>query len=370
LLANAQCIHTQRWARYFVERGHSVSVISFDPGDLAGVAIHALARRTSLKPLAYLWALPRIRRLLTKIRPDILHAHYAISYGVLGYLSGFRPLVIGAWGSDVLVSPRGSKARWAVLSRALRSADLVTSLAGHITQTMVDHGVPRQKIETLPFGVDTNVFYPPEDGQLRSVDVICTRKLEPIYDIDTLLRALVQVISKRPTLRCVLAGDGPSRQSLRALAAQLKIEKHILWLGWIPSRELAAWLRRSEIYVSPSLSDGTSTALTEAMACGCYPIVSDIAANRPWIEAGKTGLLFPPSDADALAGQILHALEAGELRRSVISINRQTVEMKANWHKIMAGIEERYWQLARKTQLNDLHRETRTGIENRVGVSD
>ena len=154
LLGNAASIHIQRWAKFFIERGHEVQIISLSPGAVDGAKVHYVAWWPPIKQVGYLAALPRIRRLVKQISPDVLHSHYAISYGVLGALTGFRPLVIGAWGSDILVTPGTSKLRWAVLGRALRRADLITSLADHITSVLIERGVPEEKIETVPFGGD------------------------------------------------------------------------------------------------------------------------------------------------------------------------------------------------------------------------
>jgi glycosyltransferase involved in cell wall biosynthesis len=127
----------------------------------------------------------------------------------------------------------------------------------------------------------------------------------------------------------------------------LGIEKHLRWLGWLSPAELAIWFRRAKVYVSPSLSDGTSTALTEAMACGCFPVVSDIVANHPWVENGRTGLLFPPSDPGALGKYLLEALESESLRKEALAINREKVNKDANLYTIMGNVEERYDQLVK-----------------------
>jgi glycosyltransferase involved in cell wall biosynthesis len=110
---------------------------------------------------------------------------------------------------------------------------------------------------------------------------------------------------------------------------------------------MAIWLRRAKVYVSPSLSDGTSTALTEAMACGCFPVVSDIVANHAWVENGRTGLLFPPSDPEALGKCLLEALESETLRKEALAINREKVNKDANLDTIMGSVVERYGQLVR-----------------------
>jgi len=348
LLGNAASIHLQRWAKFFIQKGHEVQIISLSPSTVEGAKVHHVTWWPPIKHLGYLAALPRIRRLVRHISPDVLHCHYAISYGVLGSLTGFKPLAIGAWGSDILVSPGTSKLRWAVLMRALRRADLITSLADHITSELIERGVPKEKVETLPFGVDMDLFHARGNSLIDGeVDVICTRNFDDGYNVGALLRALPRIIARHPNLTCVLAGDGPHKGALKSLSETLDIESHLIWLGWISATELAMWLRRAKVYVSPSLSDGTSTALTEAMACGCFPVVSDIPANRPWVQNGKTGLLFPPSDPNALGNCVLDALESETLRENALLMNRQKVNNTANWHTIMERIEARYQRLIR-----------------------
>ena len=304
-----------------------------------------------MKIVGYSLTLPRIRRLVAEISPDVVHAHYAISYGVLGAFSGFRPLVIGAWGSDILVSPGRSKIRWAILRHSMKKADLIISLAEHITQVLIENGIEGGKIDTLPFGVNTGVFFrPSEEEESREIDVISSRNFDQLYNIEALLKAVKIAKGKRPNLRLVLAGDGARRELLKDLSRQLGIAENITWLGWMLPDELAGWLRRSKIYVSPSLSDGTSTALTEAMASGCFPIASAIEANRPWIRDGETGFLVPESRPDQLAERILIALESPDLRRKAAKLNEATVQERANWHSIMDRVERHYFSLVKSAR--------------------
>jgi len=349
LLGNAASIHIQRWAGFFVKKGYELHIISFSAGAVDGATVHHVSWWTPIKSVGYLATLPRIRRLIREISPDILHAHYAISYGVLGGLTGFRPLAIGAWGSDILVIPGTSKIRWKVLLYALRRADLITSLADHITHALVERGIPAAKIKTIPFGVDTQLFHPlPDAKRPQPYDVICTRNFDTGYNVAALLRALPAVIRRHPQLTCLLAGDGPQKDSLKNLASELGIENNLRWLGWLSPQELAQRLRQTKVYVSPSLSDGTSTALTEAMASGSFPVVSDIEANRPWIENGATGLLFPPSDSMALSDCVLRALASQSFRSEALELNREKVETDANWRSIMKSVEGFYLQLVMK----------------------
>jgi glycosyltransferase involved in cell wall biosynthesis len=355
LLGNASSIHIQRWAGFFVGKGYELHIISLSPGTVEKAEVHYVRWWPPIKTIGYVLAIPRIRRLVRQISPDVLHAHYAVSYGVLGSLAGFKPLVIGAWGSDILVTPGTSKIRWSVLLRALHRADVITSLAEHITRTLIERGVSASRIETIPFGVDTQLFRPLSESECaQPYDLICTRNFDTVYNIATLLRALPLIVKRHPHFVCLLAGDGPQNESLRRLAAELGVENNLRWLGWLPPQELAHLLRQTKIYVSPSLSDGTSTALTEAMASGCFPVVSDIEANRPWVVSGSNGLLFSPADPRALADCVLKALECEQLRESALHVNREKVERQANWQAIMERVDEIYRHLVIQHQQSPL----------------
>lgn len=345
-LASALSVHTQRWAAYFSGRGHSVHLISFHPVSIRGVQVYPLFLLWPIKEVTYLLALPKVKWLVQKIRPDILHAHYASSYGFLGALTGYHPLVTSAWGSDVLLGPKESRlARW-VVQFALERAALVTSMAHHMTRTLIELGVPRDKILTLPFGADTTIFHPqlPEPGQ-RAIDIICTRNFEPIYNLELLIRALRWVIARRPETECVLVGDGPLRTELKRLAQELGVESNVKWVGRVPLPEVAEWLRRAKVFVTPALSDGNNVSLNEAMACGCFPIASDIPANREWLVDGETGFIVPGDRPEVLAERILQAFDSEMLRRQAADRNWLTVQARTNWHTSMVLMEEHYRRL-------------------------
>src|SRR5580704_5301543 len=125
-LANAASIHTQRWATHFSKRGHDVTVISLTYATIPGVTVRWIGPDPNVRGrIAYLLCLPRLRRALRELKPDILHAHYAGGYGLTAALAGDYPLVLTAWGSDVLILPKSSRTlRWLV-KFALRRADLV-----------------------------------------------------------------------------------------------------------------------------------------------------------------------------------------------------------------------------------------------------
>jgi len=132
-LADAQSIHTKRWVSYFADRGHEVHLISTESikvDEIKNVKIHVLKGLRRIKVVSFLInflpSIIQVRRLIKKTKPDIVHAHYVSTYGLLGVLTGFHPIIITPWGSDILVVSKKSKILELVTGIILRKANLIT----------------------------------------------------------------------------------------------------------------------------------------------------------------------------------------------------------------------------------------------------
>jgi glycosyltransferase involved in cell wall biosynthesis len=113
----------------------------------------------------------------------------------------------------------------------------------------------------------------------------------------------------------------------------------------IPHARMAPTLAGAQVYVSTSLSDSTSVSLLEAMAAGAFPVVTDIEANREWIEDGRNGFLVPVDDPAVLASRIIAALADPELRRRARAHNLELVRRRASWRANMDAIERLFRRL-------------------------
>ncbi len=350
LLANAVSIHTRRWATHFAAHGHEVTVVSLSDGEIPGVPVWKVGSDPATRGrLAYLLAVPEVRRALKTIDPDVVHAHYAGGYGLLGALAGRHPLVVSAWGSDVLVVPRAEPLmRW-VITQCLNRADLVTSVAVHMTATMRALGV-KGEILTNPLGVDTATFHPRSGkaagpAQLEEASaplLVSTRHLEPIYNMGLLIEAMPEILLKHPGATAAILGGGSLRAELEARTRELGIAKSVTFVGRRTEIEVADYLSRADVYVSTSLSDGNNISLNEAMACGAFPVVTDIPANREWIEDGQTGYLVDVNDPGQLAARVVEALGKAELRQRAAERNWELVRQGASWKNAMMRMELEY----------------------------
>jgi glycosyltransferase involved in cell wall biosynthesis len=332
---------------HFAAQGHEVHICTFRPGVAEHATVHPLLSGRLRSKAQYLMALPRLRRILASVDPDVVHAFYVTSYGLLGSLSCPDRLVLNAMGSDILLGPRDTIWRRWLVSHALARARMILSVAPHLTERLVSLGAPPDKVETFPRGIDTSLFHPGETpvGQ-RGPTVICVRKMEPLYNHAVLLEAAPKILARNPEVRFVLCGDGSLKADLRAKIENLGVTKAFTFLGDTPHAQLPELLRQASVYFSGAVSDGTSVSLLEAMGAGAYPIVTDIAANRDWIEDGVNGSLFPSNDSEALAERILRALGDASARDEAARRNQEIVRQRASWSEGTRRLGEVYRRVA------------------------
>jgi L-malate glycosyltransferase len=358
-LASANSIHSYRWIKYFADKGNEIHWISLQKNefdDLKNVKFYLLKQYPTKFLDIILNAIP-VKKLIKEIKPDILHAHYAGVNGILGALSGFHPFVLTAWGSDILVAGKNFLMK-PLIKLALKRADLITCDAEHMKEAMIKLGVNPEKIKIIYFGIDTKKFSPgPKDEELiRKLGiencpvVISLRNLEPIYDVETLIRAIPLVLKEISSVKFIIAGKGSEEEKLKNLAKELKVSESVRFVGFIPNNELPKYLRTVDVYVSTSLSDaGISASTAEAMACGLPVIITKTGENEKWVKDGEGGYLIPIKNPEILAKKIIYLIKNEKLTKEFGKVNRITIEEKNNYYKEMEKMEKLYEEIAKKS---------------------
>ncbi len=363
-LGSAESIHMLKWAKFFSAKGHKVHLISYASSinnyDFGEIEMHFINKIFPIQtwPFNTIINLPitimRIRKLLRTIRPDIIHAHYVFDYGSLASWLNFHPLIITAWGSDILINPNKSIYSKLVVKYILKKSDLITCDAGHMKEAIIKLGVKEPEIEIVNFGVDTKKFSPgleneklkKELGILGYGTVISLRSLEPIYDIESLIKAIPLVIEEFPKIKFLIISEGSQDKELKKKAENLGVKENINFLGRIPNEELPKYLRLANVYISTSLSDGGIAASTaEAMACGLPVIITDVGDNKKWVKDGRNGFLIPVKSPKILAEKIIYLLKNKNIRERFGEINRKIIEEENNYYKEMAKMENIYYEL-------------------------
>ena len=365
---NLQSVHLQRRVRNFVEKGHEVHIITREPSEIVDVHVHVFVSHSissffyKIPIIARLFyslhkyfEINRLKKLINKINPDLIDAHYLTDYGILASKINFHPLVITCWGSDILIAPaKFGEKHVKEMEKALTRADLVIVASRYMEEELIKMGI-NKNIIVNPFGVDVSKFNPhgKKIGAMKEKYggkkiIINTRNLEPVYDVECLIKAFSYVIKQNNNVILLICGGGSLEDNLKRLTNNLGMDKYIHFLGKISHERMPNYLRSADIYVSTSLSDGTSISLLEAMTCGIFPIVTDIPGNRPWITHDKNGFLFEKGDYDKLSELILKSIGSKELIKNAAKINQEIVKEKGNWEKNIKEIENLYANLVER----------------------
>jgi len=349
---------------YFAGRGHEAHLISsrfttgYDGFD-SRIQMHPLARLLPqiwmlsgyLNGIAWLF---QIRALIKRIKPDIVNAHYIGVPAYLAVVSGFHPLVLTAWGSDILIDAKRNRIRRFLAGYSLGKADRITCDGENTREEMVRLRADAGKIRLIYHGVDTQKFNPKQREQSLKEDpglsisptIISVRMLEPVYDVESLVKAMPLVLRRIPEAKLIIAGDGEQRGYLENLAVSLAISNAIRFVGRIPHDELPGYLASADVYISTSLSDGGIAVSTfEAMASGLPVVVTDCGDIRKWITDGESGFIVPLKAPEVMAAKIIYLLESKDTRVKFGKSAREVVEQRADYEKEMLKMENLYKEL-------------------------
>lgn len=351
LLANAASTHTEKWAVALSERGWEVEILSFLPAELPKVKVHVIPRLAGDKVdviLRQAW----VREKVAELKPDLIHAHYATSFGLLGALTRRHPFVISAWGSDIFSFPRSSFLHRSLLKWILRHADVLCSSSEIMAQEMHRYMVPEQVVEIIPFGVDMTRFSPPQGehgsetgaypkNSVTDVPVVfgVAKGLHPVYGLDLLIEAFAQVHCHFPHTLLRIAGDGPQRCSLETLAKNLGVTECIEWLGQLPNANVAAFYQSVDIVVIPSRQESFGVTAVEGSACARPVIASRVGGLTEVIVEGETGLLVPPESISELGKAMERLIKDPTLRDTMGRQGRANVLRHYDWHKNVTQME-------------------------------
>ena len=349
-------IHDRRFIDKFMEKGYEVHVVSFTNirmGDMDGITFHSfpiefgeesltLAGGVKLVP-DMIRATTFLRKVLKEIKPDILHAGFVQKDGFPSALTGYHPFLLMPWGSDILVHPKKSFLIKMLTKFTLRRADRITCDAEFVKREIIRiSGFPEDKIVVFPWGIDLKKFNPDfENGfdtrkRLSWGDkkiLIMTRPFKLVYGIEYFLNALTKVVKEVPDVRILLCGDGPLKEGFIRFVKEHSLDDYVFFAGLIPNDELPKYYNAADVYVSTSLSDGTSLSLLEAMACGLPTVVTDVPANLEWVVDGENGSVVPRRDSKALSEKLIRLLRDETMQKEFARKNIKIAKERADWNR-------------------------------------
>ncbi len=303
-----------------------------------------------------------LRRIIRRIKPDLIHAGPIQTCAFIAVLTGFRPILTMSWGFDLMKDVERGWWWKQMTYYVLRHTQYFTSDAMVTRDKAVAYGMNPDRTVVFPWGVDLAHFAPHSAPRTshKGFTLFCNRSWEPNYGVDVLARAFARVAAQRPEVSLLLLNGGSQAHIIRQILNSGGVVDRVTFAGQIGHRDLPRYYHMADLYISPSHVDGSSVSLMEALACGLPCLVSDIPANKEWVFENENGWLFPDGNADALAAKILAAIEN---RKSLVEIGKnarvvaeERADWKKNFNKLLAAYEQTVQNSFKEAEYCSLHK--------------
>jgi glycosyltransferase involved in cell wall biosynthesis len=333
-------------ATELVRRGHRVQIITRavsarpEREVVGGATVWRLIRPREWGPLFGATFVGTLCRALHRLRNeyDLVHCHQglweAVGTGLVAPGMGKPSVVQPAAGGEYGEMRQWSRTRGrSILRRIMLRNSHFVAISHQIESELARFGVAADRLTRLASGVDTSTFSPGPPDQLEHLParprVLFLGRLHPQKNLLRLIDAW-PAVRRRVPASLLLAGDGPQRNELHAATERLGIADSVHFIGSV--KYPADYLRAADIFVLPSVAEGMSNSLLEAMAVGLPVIVSNIAGNTDLVTDGTTGLLADPHDtstwSDAVIRLLMQPAEAARLGAAArdLAVSRYSIQ--------------------------------------------
>ena len=304
-----------------------------DDIEALGWPVITMDQPEGLRPGAVL----RIANLLRTWKADVLHTHdpKTLIYGApAARLARVAHIVHTCHGNVLLPASRAARA----FRLAFWFADTMVCVSDGTVRQMAELGIDPRRMQVILNGIDTALFDfagpSPEGGG------VTVARLSPEKDIDSLVRAMAIIREAYPSFQLEIAGDGVCMSDLRARVRELGLEGHVKFLGQV--RDVRGVLEKSSLFILPSLTEGISLTLLEAMACGLPVVATRVGGTPEVVVDGETGLLVHPGSPAELAQAILSLLQDPERSRQMGVRARQRIEQHFDVRHMVEKYEAMY----------------------------
>lgn len=286
-LTDINSIHSERWLMNAVKFGYKVSVFSLTSlrknlsDELDDVEIHSFelesdyARKTGrFAKLKYFRAISAVRNVVKNDQPDIIHVHYASSYGMLGMFVKHPNKILSIWGSDVYEFPQRSLVHKILFKTILKSYNVLCSTSKDMKREIQLY--TNKKPNLTPFGIDLIRFSCSPKNQSETLKIGTVKTLEKVYGIDRLIHLFSAYHKINENSELLIYGEGAEKESLMALVYSLGLSGKVHFKGFVSGDDLVKAFHSLDIFVALSRRESFGVAVLEAQAVGLPVLVSDV----------------------------------------------------------------------------------------------
>lgn len=357
LLASGASIHTVRWLNGLSEAGHDVHLITqHSPSSHISDSVSVNELPFGGMPGYYLnWS--SVKKILNKIQPDILNAHYASGYGTTARLTGFHPYVLSVWGSDVYDFPGKSWLHNQLIQKNLRAADHLASTSicmAEQTRTIMRENA---EIAITPFGVELDKFLLKRNDKRAQITIGTVKALAPKYGIDTLIEAFALVRQKLrecsfvTDTRLKIVGEGPQRGEIESLVSHLNLSGCVQLTGSVAHEEVPDILEEMDIFIALSREESFGVAVIEAGAASLPVVVSDVGGLPEVTIDGVTGFVVKKDDPQDAADKLVSLCKNHELRARMGKAGYKHVSDHYDWSVCLENMVDVYKNAIKRAKI-------------------
>jgi glycosyltransferase involved in cell wall biosynthesis len=323
--------------------------------DIKGLKnLKIISRKPLVRSFPLFTELLHFRKVYKKFRPDAVHTGYVWQVGILASIFNIHPHLSMPWGSDILLQPEKHRLIKSIVRKVMNQCDHIHCDAEFVKQKIKeDYKIPDEKISVFPRGIDLKLFTTLDKTECRKklgiekdkFVIHFNRHFEPVYDIDSLLKGFKMFASNKDNVLLMLISAGSLENKAARFIKDNKLGLKVMNKRKIPNSLMPVYLGASDVYLSTSLSDGTSLSLLEAMAMGLGIIVTDVPAIKEWIKE-ENGIIIRRNNPH----DVSESLEKYYLDRQMIllhgKINIAIAKEKADWDKNYLKLKEIYKSIA------------------------
>jgi L-malate glycosyltransferase len=292
---------------------------------------------------------------------------YANVFGLPGAALAGVPVRIG---SRRELNPDKTPGQIRLQRQAYRCATKVVANSQAARAMLEQEGLPSTSIAVIPNGIDAGAFAQRADASpsqsLPAVAaqsrrrVVTVANLRPEKSHETLIAAAAQLAGDFPDVQFQIVGNGPRRAELEALVHAKGLERSVVFLGH--REDVSRLLSDADVFVLPSRSEAFPNGAIEAMAAGLPVVASAVGGLLDLIEPGRTGLLLPPGDPDALAGALRQLFTDRALASRLGDAARTHVHQRYSFERMVTSFEELYTTGLAAGLVSGAHRAQAAGI--------
>ena len=339
LISNADSIHTIKWVKE-LQNNYKIFLFDWRPIDgvnyknLENVMIVSNTNFLSKKipTFSFIYSFLKIKKISNKINPDVVHSHYATSYGLLGVRAKKNKLITSVWGSDISDFPNKSWFHKFLLKHVLIKSDYIFSTSKFLRKKIKK--ISKRNSIVTPFGVETSENIKSKNNS-ETVTFGVAKNLTYSSGIELAIRCFhkLKKLNQENKIKFLIAGDGPLRDRIELVINELDLKNDVSLLGHINHKEIYKFMSKIDIYINLPQKESFGVAVLEASAAGKPVIVSGVGGLPEVVKDGVTGIIIDLKNEDQIIAVMDQMLRLKDKRNFMGENGKKFVEKNYSWEK-------------------------------------